>query len=63
VFRVVPNFPPPSRNLPPIDTLEKARFVHNWSLLLPKLNAKQEVAACDISMPPEPEIRRKLIPH
>jgi len=37
VFRVVPNFHPPSRNLPPIDTLEKARFVHNWSLLLPSL--------------------------
>jgi hypothetical protein len=58
VFRVVPSFPPPSRNLPPIDTLEEARFVHNCLV-----DAKQEVAACDISMPPEPEIIRKLIPH
>jgi hypothetical protein len=28
-----------------------------------KLDAKQEVAACDISMPPQLEIIRKLIPH
>jgi hypothetical protein len=28
-----------------------------------KLDAKQEVAACDISMPPEPEFIRKLIPY